>query len=160
MDQMHKVRCCLVGKSCLILCDPVDCAPPSSSVPGIFQARILEWVAISFSRVIFPIQWLNLPLLHCRLVLYHWATRKTPIKFLSNKGKKTPMCEIMSLYEALEHNQHTQNMDKDCNFLRAVYISDSAFEFLELFPNLVVSEMCVCAQSLQSCLPLGDPMDL
>ena len=56
------------------------------------------------------------------------------------------MCEIMSLYEALEHNRHTQNMDKDCNFLRAVYISDSAFEFLELFPNLVVSETCVCAR--------------
>ena len=32
------------------LCNPMDCSPPSSSVHGIFQARILEWVAISFSR--------------------------------------------------------------------------------------------------------------
>ena len=32
------------------LCDPVDCSPPGSSVPGILQARILEWVVISFSR--------------------------------------------------------------------------------------------------------------
>ena len=32
------------------LCDPVDCSPPVSSVHGILQARILEWVAISFSR--------------------------------------------------------------------------------------------------------------
>ena len=32
------------------LCDPVDCSPPCSSVHGIFQARVLEWVAISFSR--------------------------------------------------------------------------------------------------------------
>ena len=32
------------------LCDPVDCSPPDSSVHGILQARILEWVAISFSR--------------------------------------------------------------------------------------------------------------
>ena len=32
------------------LCDPMDCSPPGSSVHGIFQARILEWVAISFSR--------------------------------------------------------------------------------------------------------------
>ena len=32
------------------LCDPVDCSPPGSSVHGILQARILEWVAISFSR--------------------------------------------------------------------------------------------------------------
>ena len=34
---------------CLTLCDPIDDSPPGSSVPGIFQARILEWVAISFS---------------------------------------------------------------------------------------------------------------
>ena len=39
-----------VTQSCLILCDPVDCSPPGSSVYGILQARILEWVAISFSR--------------------------------------------------------------------------------------------------------------
>ena len=44
-------RCCsLDPKSCLTLCDPTDCSPPGSSVHGILQARILEWVAISFSR--------------------------------------------------------------------------------------------------------------
>ena len=37
-------------QSCLSLCDPIDGSPPGSSVPGIFQARILEWVAISFSN--------------------------------------------------------------------------------------------------------------
>ena len=37
-------------QSCLSLCDPMDCNLPGSSVHGIFQARILEWVAISFSR--------------------------------------------------------------------------------------------------------------
>ena len=35
---------CLVTHSCLTLCDPLDCSPPGSSVHGIFQARILEWV--------------------------------------------------------------------------------------------------------------------
>ena len=39
-----------VVQSCLTLCDPVDCSTPGSSVHGILQARILEWVAISFSR--------------------------------------------------------------------------------------------------------------
>jgi len=39
-----------VAQSCLTLCDPVDCSPPGSSIHGIHQARILEWVAISFSR--------------------------------------------------------------------------------------------------------------
>ena len=42
--------CCLVTKSCLALCDPIDCSQPDSSVHGLLQARILEWVAISFSR--------------------------------------------------------------------------------------------------------------
>ena len=39
-----------VAQSCPTLCDPVDCSLPDSSVHGILQARILEWVAISFSR--------------------------------------------------------------------------------------------------------------
>ena len=37
-------------QSCLIPCDPIDGRPPGSSVSGILQARILEWVAISFSN--------------------------------------------------------------------------------------------------------------
>ena len=36
-------------QSCSTLCDPIDCSPPGSAVPGILQAEILEWVAISFS---------------------------------------------------------------------------------------------------------------
>ena len=38
------------AQPCPTLCDPMDCSPPGSSVHGILQARILEWVAISFSR--------------------------------------------------------------------------------------------------------------
>ena len=37
-------------QSCPTLCDPIDGSPPGSPVPGILQARILEWVAISFSN--------------------------------------------------------------------------------------------------------------
>ena len=48
------------------LCDPVDGSPPGSSVHRILQARILEWVAISFSRGIFPTQGSNPGLPHCR----------------------------------------------------------------------------------------------
>ena len=39
-----------VAQSCPTLCDPMDCNLPSSSVHGIFQAIVLEWIAISFSR--------------------------------------------------------------------------------------------------------------
>ena len=41
---------CLVSQSCPTLCDPMDCSPPGSTVHVILQARILEWVAIVFSR--------------------------------------------------------------------------------------------------------------
>ena len=44
----HKLKS--LAQSCTTLCDPVDCSPPGSSFHGILQARILEWVAISFSR--------------------------------------------------------------------------------------------------------------
>ena len=39
-------------QSCPTLCDPIDGSPPGSPVPGILQARTLEWVAISFSRIV------------------------------------------------------------------------------------------------------------
>ena len=49
---MSRINICisklvLVAQSCPTLCDPMDCSPPGSSVHDIFQARILEWVAIS-----------------------------------------------------------------------------------------------------------------
>ena len=40
-----------VTQSCSTLCNAMDCSLPGSSIPGIFQARVLEWVAIAFSRM-------------------------------------------------------------------------------------------------------------
>ena len=54
---------CPHSQSYPTLCNTMDCSPPGSSVCGIFQARILEWVAIFSSRV-FPTQGLNSCLLH------------------------------------------------------------------------------------------------
>ena len=51
---------CSVAQSCPTLCDPMDCSPPGSSPHGIFQARLLEGVAISFSRGLMS-SWLVLP---------------------------------------------------------------------------------------------------
>ena len=42
--------CVLVAQSCLTLCNPIDCSPPGSSVHGILQARLLEWVPMPSSR--------------------------------------------------------------------------------------------------------------
>ena len=55
---------CGYVQSCLTLCDPMDNSPPGSTVHGIFQAKILEQVAISYSRGIFPTPGLNPCLLH------------------------------------------------------------------------------------------------
>ena len=49
-DQIYTAAAAKSLQSCLTLCDPIDSSPPGSSVPGILQARILEWVAISFSN--------------------------------------------------------------------------------------------------------------
>ena len=50
MNWQFGVVCICVLSSCTTLCNPMGCSPPVSSVHGIFQARILEQVAISFSR--------------------------------------------------------------------------------------------------------------
>ena len=64
----------MVYQSCLILCDPMDCRSPGSSVHGILQARVLEWVAMSSSRGIFLTQGSNRCLFH----LLHWQTDSLP----------------------------------------------------------------------------------
>ena len=59
---------------CPTLCDPVDCGLPGSSVHGILQARILEWVAMPFLQGIFPTQGSNSHLMHWKadsLLLSH-----------------------------------------------------------------------------------------
>jgi len=69
-------------QSSLTLCNPVDCSPPGSSVHGILQARILEWVAISFSRAS---SW---PRVQTRVshtagrFFTFWATREAPVRIV------------------------------------------------------------------------------
>ena len=69
-----------VAQSCPTLCDPMDCSLPGSSIHGIFQARILEWVAISFSRRSSRPRdwtWISCIVGRCFTV---WATREVPFK--------------------------------------------------------------------------------
>ena len=73
-------------QSCLILCDPMDCSPPGSSGHMGFSRQ--EWVAIPFSRGIFPTRGSNPGLLHCRWILYRLSHQGSPeISLLKNKGK-------------------------------------------------------------------------
>ena len=75
---------------CLTLCDPMDCSPSASSVHGILQARILEWVAMPSSMGIFLTQGSNLSL----LCLLHWQAGSLPL-LLSGKPALHPyiVCE-------------------------------------------------------------------
>ena len=77
-----------VTQSCRTLCDPMDCSPSGSSVHGIFQARILEWVAISFFRGSFQPR--NLTQVSCIAgrLLTIWATMEVAWGFLREWLKK------------------------------------------------------------------------
>ena len=78
--------CCmyLVVQACLSLCDPMGCSWPGSSVHGISQAKILEWVAMPSCKGSSWLRVSSLPrdpnhsllhLVHCRQILYRWAIR-------------------------------------------------------------------------------------
>ena len=73
----------LVAKSCQTLCDPMDCSPPGSFVHWIFQVRILEGIAISFSRgTSRPRDWTQVScgvgnFLYCRWILYQLSHQGT-----------------------------------------------------------------------------------
>ena len=74
--------CVLVTELCLILCDSIDYSPLGSPVHGILQTRILEWVAISFSKGIFLTKGSNPDLLHCRRILYCLSHQEAPFLIL------------------------------------------------------------------------------
>ena len=63
-----------VAQSCLTPSNPMDCSPPGSSIHGIFQARVLEWVAIAFSKNIILYYILHL------VLSYNALIRKIKIK--------------------------------------------------------------------------------
>ena len=87
-----------VAQSCPILCDPMDCSLPVSSFRGIFQARILEWVAISFSRrSSWPRDWTRVSCIIGRCFTV-WATRvmqgcATNRQVMGEEAKRTSPAE-------------------------------------------------------------------
>ena len=71
----------VVTQLCPTLCDHMDCRSSGSTVHGILQARIVEWIAISFSRGSSqPTQGLNAGLQHCRSILYLLSHKGGPVK--------------------------------------------------------------------------------
>ena len=90
-DQINPIYFCLsvvsVAKSCLTLWDLHGCSPPVSPVHGILQARLLEWIAISFSRGSSRPRDGTHVSCTGRWVLYCWASRKEPPPIKKKKKK-------------------------------------------------------------------------
>ena len=93
MLRYHTNTCCFSRVQ--LFCDPTDCSPPGSSLHGIYQAKVLEWVAITFSRGSFwPWDWTCVSCI-VRQILNHWATRE-------RKVKKAQSC--MTLCDPMDYN--------------------------------------------------------
>ena len=92
--------CVLVAQSCLTLWDPVDCSPPGSSVHGILQVRILEWVTIPFFRPSFwPRDRTWVSCIAGRLFTI-WATRET--RFFSHLMQSADLLEKILMLGKIE----------------------------------------------------------
>ena len=101
-----------------LFCNPLDCSPPGSSVHGILQARILEWVAISFS-VSYPTQLSKLALLLCRQILaYKNFTKATLLwNLILQTLNSTPLFILSSLpRESLCSALVTQSMRMEVTY--------------------------------------------
>ena len=88
-------------QSWLTLCDSMDSSPQGSSVYGILQARMLEWVAMLSSRGIFLTQGSNSRLLHCRQMLCCWANGEALIILL----EKTIPINLISSHKFLNNKE-------------------------------------------------------
>ena len=95
--------CCLSesrsgSQSCPTLSDLIDCSLPGFSVHEIPQARILEWVAIPFSRGSSQLRGSHPSLLHCRQVLYHLSHQGSPPEWWENKCLLFKPCSMVFYY--------------------------------------------------------------
>ena len=81
------LRVCSVTQSCPTLCNSMDCSLPGSSAHWIFPARILEWVAISSSRVSSRFKDQTYASCLGRQILYYWATREAQFHFTYVKNE-------------------------------------------------------------------------
>ena len=141
----NSVCCCAANsfQSCPTLWDPTDGSPPGSSVPGILQARILEWVAISFSNA-WKWKMKMKSLSHVRLSATPWTVAyqaPPPMGFSRREywsGLPLPSPQLC-----------LQNANND------LPKAHQSFPWCKIFPWLP----CCCCSVANSCPALCDPMD-
>ena len=84
VDFLFNNVCVLIAQSCPILCNPMDCSPPDSSVHEISQARVLKWIAFPFSRGSSPLRD-ETRISHIASRFFTvWATREAPYLKIKN----------------------------------------------------------------------------
>ena len=113
----------------------MDCSLPGFSIHGIFQARILEWVAISFLQEIFPTQGLNPGLLHYRQTLYHLSHHEPQIQsWILQKTNKTgkAKCKVRELEKVRFRKRRTGTLQEQITFNEARRGSNQICELLHL----------------------------
>ena len=114
-----------ITQSCPTLCDPSDCSLPGSSVHGIFQARVLEWGAIAFSRGSYPLRtWPGSSALAGRFST-DWDMREAQIR---------PVCGLLIAVSIL------QLSDKHSVMLRILHLIITLSLFLNLLQTLHISK--------------------
>ena len=123
-----------VAQLCLTLCDTMDCSLPGSSIHGIFQARVLEWVAISFSRG--SSQTRDRILVSCTAGRHFtvWATRKA---LCSNSCLLSQWCCLTVLFSAARFSFCLQSFPVSASFpmshLKCIYLELLANITLKLY---------------------------
>ena len=124
-----EVRWVEVAQSCPTLCDPVDCSLPGFSVHAILQARILEWVTISFSRGSSqPRDWTWVPHIGGRCFNL-WATREDNISISLSKESHTTFSQRKGV---LEKKNQALNLVKTENELWGT--SEKSLTLTPFFP--------------------------
>ena len=153
------------AQSCPTLCDPMDCSPPGSSVLGISQARILELVAISFSRHLpypgmgkkemFPSRIPSRDQAHIlcascigRRILYHYTIWEARIK-TGNAGKPPAMHRtvptVNNYLTQYVNNAKTEKLQSSCTLPGTqsffIYVNSLARGFTFLYSIIYISYM-------------------
>ena len=140
-----KVKVKLLSR-CPTLCDPMDCSLPGSSVHGIFQARVLEWVIISFSRGSFQSRD-RTQVSHCRQMLYRLSHQGSPYIYwwLLNLDVEPWLLLRTLMYNCLLHiciwilNRHLRHYmakTKLLIFSLQTCFSCTTTDYVSYFPNV------------------------
>ena len=139
----------------------MDCSLPSSSVPGILLARILEWVSMPSSRGSSrPREWTHVSFVSCisRQNLYHWGTWEVLLQH-SNKMKDTN-CTVISIIAETVLNKIWQFLTKTLNKrdLEGIYLNIIEATYVKITENILLNSEKVNTFPLRSGKRPGCPL--